>query len=1115
MAFCGRSSAVIAAALVLFVSACSSGPADDGVPESVVRQNTLGTSYLGQQEWVLAADALRGALAERPDDPLLLTNLAVALIQDGQPEAAEVELRKALTNDPDHPQANYNLGLVESNRGNFEAAATHFQAVTAFDDQDVLTWYNLGTSYASLERGDDAIAALRRALAIDPDHVSSLYALGRALVASGARDEGRELITRSQEIRARSGLDTAVGSQYGEQGFYALGIDYPGDALAAPDAIDVRFSVAQEASSDAPAVVTVARTSGQPAVVMGDGAALSLVSTTGVLSLPPHPSGARVVALAAGDGDSDEADELYALLAADEAPGSVAVMEPSDDGGYAWAASELVGGADIVPAGVTVASLLLVDREHDGDLDLLMCWSPSAASSCGVATNDGSGAMTVAPSLDHGFDVQLGDVDAIRLSLTDFDNDRDIDLVVAEPGGIHVLSNQRDGTFAAVGNEVGLGDGAAGAADSLLIDLNKDGWMDVVTAGANGLDLYVNERGRFAAAVNLAGHTEATDRVLILDADNDGFLDVAAGSDSGAIAYRNGGAGQWQARAEWFADISGAPVHAFDADGDGDLDLVTAAAAGVALVENEGGDQNRWISVESRGVGDNTYGVGAKVEVLAGALRQKFEVTSSLPVHAGLGDRDQVDSIRHLWPSGVLQDEIRQSAGTRPSITQLDRKGTSCPILYVWRDDSWQFVTDFMGGSAIGYQLAEGVFNTPDTDEYIKLEQSPAVAADGTIRLRVNNQLQEIIWFDQLQLIAVDHPKGTELFPNERLMPAPPWPAHELFVSEDIRPIASAKGLEDEKDWSEQLERADGVYVENFTHLRFKGYADMHTIELDLGEFPADERVVLLLNGWIDYADSTANVAASQAGIALTPPVLTISDGDGGWSDTGHLMGFPAGLPKTMAVDLTGLFASDDHRIRIRTNMRIYWDQARILVGGADLPVTTHRLSPVSAELGYGGFPLELGSDRRTPKSYDPRIVSNVSPWKAHLGRYTEFGDVKELVSRIDDRLVTTRSGDEIELSFQSPGPVPEGSTRTYLMFADGFGKDMDINSAASSEVGPMPFHGMPSYPYPASVVPPVDLSDTLGRPVTDEGRGAPGALPQVFAPQRGTQPSAPSSGRP
>ena len=83
-------------------------------------------------------------------------------------------------------------------------------------------------------------------------------------------------------------------------------------------------------------------------------------------------------------------------------------------------------------------------------------------------------------------------------------------------------------------------------------------------------------------------------------------------------------------------------------------------------------------------------------------------------------------------------------------------------------------------------------------------------------------------------------------------------------------------------------------------------------------------------------------------------------------------------------------------------------------------------------------------------------------------GHYTREGDVRELLLKSDDMFVISRPGDEISLSFDARAlpPLPAGWTRTFLLYADGFSKEMDINSASPDQLMPLPFHGMSRYPY-------------------------------------------------
>ena len=226
--------------------------------------------------------------------------------------------------------------------------------------------------------------------------------------------------------------------------------------------------------------------------------------------------------------------------------------------------------------------------------------------------------------------------------------------------------------------------------------------------------------------------------------------------------------------------------------------------------------------------------------------------------------------------------------------------------------------------------------------------------------------------------------------------------------------------------------------------------------------------MVLLLTGWTDYAWSSDNVAAAQAGKSMMLPALQVKDDRGRWRTVIEDIGIPVGRPQTVTVDLTGKFLSSSREIRIVTNMRILWDQILVDTSGGESPFKMTRLDPTSANLRWRGFSREVTPDLREPFGYDYQQVSYTSPWKVMPGRYTREGDVRELLLKSDDMFVISRPGDEISLSFDAGKlpPLPAGWTRTFLLYSDGFSKEMDINSASPDQVSPLPFHGMTKYPY-------------------------------------------------
>jgi hypothetical protein len=200
----------------------------------------------------------------------------------------------------------------------------------------------------------------------------------------------------------------------------------------------------------------------------------------------------------------------------------------------------------------------------------------------------------------------------------------------------------------------------------------------------------------------------------------------------------------------------------------------------------------------------------------------------------------------------------------------------------------------------------------------------------------------------------------------------------------------------------------------------------------------------------------------------MKPPSLQVKDEAGNWRTVIEDIGIPVGRPQTVTVDLTGKFLSQNREVRIVTNMRIYWDQ--ILIDTSDGKTTSQvvRLDHFQADLRWRGFSAELTPDSREPFGYDYQEISFLSPWKVMTGHYTREGDVRELLLKTDDMFAICRPGDEISLSFDATAlpPLPAGWTRTFLLYADGFSKEMDINSASPDQVSPLPFHGMSRYPY-------------------------------------------------
>jgi hypothetical protein len=564
-------------------------------------------------------------------------------------------------------------------------------------------------------------------------------------------------------------------------------------------------------------------------------------------------------------------------------------------------------------------------------------------------------------------------------------------------------------------------------------------------------------------------------RLRAADVDNNGGVDLLVmpvkpgGNAGGARIWLQDQAGTFKPMASPHG-----PSMVFDtADlhGDGHLDLIGLDGSGRAVDARSHLTKNyHWQTIRPRARvvrGDqriNPFGIGGEIEIRSALLLQKQAITSPI-LHFGLGEQQGVDVARIVWPNGSVRAEFALKADQQ-IVTEQRLKG-SCPFLFTWNGKRMDFVKDSVPwGSAIGLRINSlGTANIAATEEWYKIGREHLQPRNGFYDLRVTGELWETYFYDSLALMTVDHPAGTEVFTDERY-DVPPVKLAITAVGQP-QPIAHAED-DNGNDVTATLRMLDGKYLDNFGRGQYQGVTRDHFVEIDLGNhIPADGPLWLIAKGWLHPSDSSVNVAMSQ-GKHPRPQWLSLEvpDDKGGWRVARPNLGFPAGRNKISLIDLTGIFQPGmPHRLRLRTDLEIYWDSVEWAQGLPKTPMKIQRLAPDVADLHYRGFSVIHQANASSPELPDYQHLASTSPiWRDLPGFYTRFGDVRELLTHTDDRYVIMNAGDEMALRFADPGAPPAGWVRDFVIAGDGWIKDGDYNTADSQTVLPYPYHARKDY---------------------------------------------------
>jgi len=317
----------------------------------------------------------------------------------------------------------------------------------------------------------------------------------------------------------------------------------------------------------------------------------------------------------------------------------------------------------------------------------------------------------------------------------------------------------------------------------------------------------------------------------------------------------------------------------------------------------------------------------------------------------------------------------------------------------------------------------------------------------------------------------VDHPPGTIVCPTSKMRAAPPFPRHELRT---LRPLATPRRAvrSDGADVTAALARVDGQMAcpVRLRRPQLRGLAEPFSITLDFGPLAVERPLVLALTGWIHFGGGMANIAGSIDPTLPFPfPVLDAELADGTWRRVDVDVGTPAGKTKTILVDLENKLPAGARRLRLSTAYEIYWDCALLCEKAGEGETRDRDLAPGSADLHWHGYGRHAELPPSLPLTPVHGEVSAMPPWdRTPAGWFTRYGQVLDLVSRRDDRLVLLAGGDELALSFDAtrlPPPAP-GMKRDFFLHVVGWDKDADFHVGRGWELGPLPFRGMDDQAY-------------------------------------------------
>lgn len=1058
---------------------------------------SLGASETDQTRF--AFNKMNDVAQAFPEETAAWANLAVFAMRQGNFTLADERIGQALERSPENPQILHLAGLIASRQGNITEAINYFrQSSEVSDDPRVL--YALAQE---LERenptgnSEEIKETLRSLLEDDENNQVVLLELARIAIREQNAEQADEYLNRLEEQSGnwneqnkeqldlvfellneqsfsdlslelsflRSGLESQPRFQADlsdvrlsptEVGFLItefINLDQPRVEAAAPD---LEMQLTQQTLDVPPTealwVKGVTLSSDSPPFPISVSEGSIVINEQTELEFPGETgSKLPINAVTEIDYNYDFRNDLAAA-----GSNGFRLYQLNEDQTFTDVTSDL-GLSESITNG-SYSGVWAFDVEMDGDLDLLLS---STNGSSFVLRNNGDGSFTQTTPFNQNQSIN-------EFLWADLDGEGSPEAtVLTSDGSVIIYTNQRGGEFDD-GDQVSENQSAIAVADA---DANSQ--FEIISIDENGLfstHSYSHETGEWQSSDYLdSGITNDlanSPHLFTGDLDNNGSIDLILSTNSETHVWLGD---EQRNPVKLDSTFPGKIYSVFDVEGDEKLDLLGIAenqSPFYLKTETTKEYFARSIRAQASGTtGDqriNSFGIGGEMEVRSGLLYQKQLISSPI-VHFGLGEYEEAQMLRIIWPNGSVQAEFAELGMGSTIFNEQILKG-SCPWLFTHDGEKMNFITDILWRSPLGLRInAQETAGVVQTLDRVKIPSELIEAEDGVYKLRITAELWESHFFDHVQLVAVDHPENTEIFVDERFV----FPAPDLSTKlmSSLKPI---ENVEDENgnNLTEEVSAVDHDYIQPFEKTKYQGLAQEHSIELTLNENDSD---LLVMNGWLRPTDSSINLALSQ-GKLQAPKGLQVEylNESGEWKLLHENYGIPAGKSKTILLDLEGVFSNQTHpKIRLTTTSEIYWDGIFEAQKLDESEITETALEPLKMELKYRGFSTWSRADSTSPMIADYNEISSTAQrWRDLEGFHTRFGDVSELLEKVDDRYVIMNAGDEIELEFKVSDPPRDGYQRSFVFVSDGWEKDGDYNTEASATVLPLPYHGQADYDY-------------------------------------------------